>query len=187
MGLFLLRDGIHARFDNLRSKFYREGSGPKHKYHLVNWPMVCGPKAMGGLGLLNTNKINIALLLKWFWRLYQDEYDIWPRLITRAKYRDANDLFAGTSQRDSQFWKNLQKIDHYFNLGAKYAMQDASRTRFWLDWWIGDAPLKDSFLLSSLFVIILRFLWLRCARLTMLRFVFVAHLTRRACGSGVRF
>jgi hypothetical protein len=65
MGLFLLQDGIHARFDSLRSRFYWEGSGPKRKYRLVSWPTICRPKAMGGLGLLNTKKMNIALLAKW--------------------------------------------------------------------------------------------------------------------------
>jgi hypothetical protein len=72
MGLFLLHDGIHARFDSHRSKFFWEGAGPKRKYHLVNWPTICRPKEFGGLGLLNTKKMNLALLLKWIWRLYHD-------------------------------------------------------------------------------------------------------------------
>jgi hypothetical protein len=70
MGLFLLQDGIHARLYTFCSKFYWEGSGPKLKYHLVNWPTVCIPKTMGGLGLLNTKKMNIAPLPNWVWRLY---------------------------------------------------------------------------------------------------------------------
>jgi hypothetical protein len=42
------------------------------KYHLINWPTICWPKAMGGLGFLNTKKMNISLLLKGVWRLYQE-------------------------------------------------------------------------------------------------------------------
>jgi hypothetical protein len=48
-------------------------SGFSWQYHLVNWPTVCRPKEVGGLGLLNTKKMNQALLLKWIWRLYQEE------------------------------------------------------------------------------------------------------------------
>jgi hypothetical protein len=150
MGLFLLHDGIHARFDTHRSKFYWEGTGPKRKYHMVNWPTVCRPKEVGGLGLLNTKKMNQALLLKWVWRLYQEEDTIWANLI-RAKYRDAKDIFSGSGQGGSQFWKGLHKVKHLFKVGAKHQVRDGARTSFWLDWWIGTSPLKDSF--PSLFAI----------------------------------
>jgi hypothetical protein len=73
MGLFLLQDGVHSKFDSHRSRFFWEGPGPKLKYHLVNWPAVCHPKESGGLGLLNSRKMNIALLLKWIWKLYQGQ------------------------------------------------------------------------------------------------------------------
>jgi hypothetical protein len=100
IGLFLLHDGIHTRFDSHRSKFYWDGAGPKCKYHMVNWPTVCRPKEVGGLGLLNTKKMNLALLLKWVWRIYQEEDNIWAKLI-RAKYQDADDIFSGSGQGGS--------------------------------------------------------------------------------------
>jgi hypothetical protein len=100
MGLFLLHDGIHARFDSHQSKFYWEWVGPKRKYHMVSWPTVCRPKEDGGLGLLNTKKMNLALLLKWAWRIYQEEDNIWSKLI-RAKYQDADDIFSGSGQGGS--------------------------------------------------------------------------------------
>jgi hypothetical protein len=30
-------------------------------------------------------------------------------------------------------------------VGARYVVQDEARTNFLLDWWTGDAPLKDAF------------------------------------------
>jgi hypothetical protein len=144
MGLFLLHEGIHARFGSHRSKFFWEGTGAKRKYHLVNWPTVCRPKAMRGLGLLNTRKMNIALLLKWVWKLYNEDDTIWSKII-KAKYPDASDLFTGSGHGGSHFWKSIHKIKHYFKLGAKHAVGDGRRTRFWSDWWLGREPLKDSF------------------------------------------
>jgi hypothetical protein len=140
MGLLLLQDGIHAKFDSHRAMFYWEGSGPKRRYHLVNWPAVCRPKECGGLGLLNSKKMNIALMLKWVWKLFQ---------IIRAKYPSANNIFAGSGQGGSQFWRSLHKIKHLFKLGARHLVQDGNRTLFWMDKWFGDVALKDRFLLYS--------------------------------------
>jgi hypothetical protein len=32
---------------------------------MLDWVTVCRPKAFGGLGILNTKSMNIALMLKW--------------------------------------------------------------------------------------------------------------------------
>ena len=102
MGLFLLQDGVHEKFDSIRARFYWEGSGPKRKFHMVNWPAVCCPKECGGLGLTNTRFMNKALLLKWVWKLYQDDDAIW-RAIIHAKYPEASNIFASTNHGGSQF------------------------------------------------------------------------------------
>jgi hypothetical protein len=111
---------------------------------MVNWRMVHRPKEFGGLGLLNTKKMNLALLLKWVWRIYQEEDTIWAKLI-RAKYQDANDIFSGTGHGGSQFWKSIHKVKHIFKVGANHLVRDGARTSFWLDWWKDATPLKDKF------------------------------------------
>jgi hypothetical protein len=144
MGLFLLQDGIHAKFDSHRARFYWEGTGPKRRYHLVNWPAVCRPKECGGLGLLNSKKMNLALMIKWIWKLYQADNPIWAQII-RGKYNSANNIFEGTGQGGSQFWRSLHKIKHLFKLGAKFEIRDGRRTQFWMDKWTGHGALKDRF------------------------------------------
>jgi hypothetical protein len=64
MGLFLLADGTHAGFDRHLARFFWEGIGDKRKFHWVNWPEVCQPKDQGGLGIINTRLLNIALMKK---------------------------------------------------------------------------------------------------------------------------
>jgi hypothetical protein len=144
MGLFLLQDGIHAKFDSHRARFYWEGTGPKRRYHLVNWSAVCRPKECRRLGLLNSKKMNIALMLKWVWKLYQPENPIWAQII-RAKYDSANNIFAGSGQGGSQFWRSLHKIKHLFKLGAKHSVCDGNRTQFWMDIWTCEVALRDRF------------------------------------------
>jgi hypothetical protein len=70
MGLFLLAEGTHAGFDKLLARFFWEGVGHKRKYHWLRWDDCCVPKALGRLGLTNTRALNLALMLKWVWRMY---------------------------------------------------------------------------------------------------------------------
>jgi hypothetical protein len=55
--------------------------------------LLCHPKAFGGLGILNSRHMNIALMLKWIWKLYQNFEGLWADLV-RAKYLEDNDLFS---------------------------------------------------------------------------------------------
>jgi hypothetical protein len=88
--------------------------------------------------------MNIALMLKWVWKLFQPENPIWAQII-RAKYPSANNIFAGSGHGGSQFWRSLHKIKHLFKLGARHSVQDGNRTLFWMDKWFGDVALKDRF------------------------------------------
>jgi hypothetical protein len=145
MGLFLLPDTSHGRMDSTRARFFWEGVGPKRKYHMVDWDTVCKPREFGGLGVLNTKVMNIALLLKWIWKIYRDGDGLWADLL-RAKYLGDNDLFSPEIQpKGSQFWNSLQKIKWYFKLGARHRVRNGRRTYFWLDWWTGSGPLRDRF------------------------------------------
>jgi hypothetical protein len=94
MSLYLLHDGTHKAMDRSRARFFWEGVGDKRKYHMVDWATVCKPKKLGGLGVLNTKSMNIALMVKWIWKLYQGAEDLWADLI-RAKYLRGRDLYAG--------------------------------------------------------------------------------------------
>jgi hypothetical protein len=94
--------------------------------------------------------MNVALMLKWIWRLYHEEEAIWARLL-RAKYSSASDIFAGNGAGGSPFWRSLHKIKHLFKLGAAHVVVDGRRTLFWLDLWVDLQPLRDRF--PSLFAI----------------------------------
>jgi hypothetical protein len=74
--------------------------------------------------------------------LNQDEDTIWAKIMG-AKYRNANNLWEGSGQGGPSFGRD--KIKQYFALVAKFVVKKGNRTRFWLDWWCGDAPLKVRF------------------------------------------
>jgi hypothetical protein len=85
-------------------------------------------------------------MTKWIWRLSDpaEQNSLWFKLL-QAKYINTDNIFAGTSQGGSQFWRNINKIKHFFKLGAKYKVENGERVCFWTDWWLGDAPLAIRF------------------------------------------
>lgn len=143
MGLFLLAEGVHAKMDTPRSRFFWEGTGPNRKYHMVKWAMVCRPKALGGLGITNTRILNVALLCKWIWKISQGATGLWVDLL-RAKYFPNGNFFEG-EQRGSPFWNDLQANKPAFAMGAKFAIGNGRSARFWTNHWVGSQPLWAEF------------------------------------------
>ena len=57
------------RIQKLQCDFLWNDTIEKRKYHLVRWNIVCKPIAQGGLGVRSIDKVNLALLGKWLWRV----------------------------------------------------------------------------------------------------------------------
>ena len=129
-----------------RSRFFWEGVGDKRKMHWLNWPAVCIPKDQGGLGIINSKILNIALMAKWLWRLITEENNqaLWARII-RAKYPSAANILVSTPVGGSQFWHNLHKVRDAFRLGLKFKLGNGTRILFWTDWWSEESPLSIRF------------------------------------------
>jgi hypothetical protein len=127
MGLFLLADVTHAGFDNHRNKIFWEGQGTKKKFHLIKWQDICQPKSHGGLGVINTKAMNIAVMSKWIWRIYSGENE--------------ELLLVGCSP----FWHSIHKVKNHFKLEVKFFPGSNSNISFWKDTWIREEPLSVRF------------------------------------------
>jgi hypothetical protein len=145
MGFNYLGEGVHGEMDKVRGRFYWEGDAQTFKYHKMKWENVCRPKEYGGLGIINTRFMNIALLLKWIWKLFNcpDETP-WIQMINN-KYLKHGESILMNNSRGSQFWNGLQDVKKWFTWGAVHIVGDGKRTRFWHDVWIGSVPLKMIF------------------------------------------
>lgn len=55
---------VLKRLDQFRSRFFWEGGGLKKKYRLTKWSVLCTPKDLGGLGILDLRLQNRCLLSK---------------------------------------------------------------------------------------------------------------------------
>jgi hypothetical protein len=73
MSMFLLLKTVIKRMDRGRKKFFWQGSKMKKSYHLIKCDKICRAKKNGGLSIKDPRKLNISLLVKWWWALENEE------------------------------------------------------------------------------------------------------------------
>jgi hypothetical protein len=102
--------------------FLWKGRRDAHGGHcLVAWDRVCMPKELGGLGIINLRKMNIALRTRWLW-------------LSRVEA--------------SRPWKEFDiqvppMVTAVFEAATSSVVGDGASTFFWLDKWLPVGRLKD--------------------------------------------
>uniref|UniRef100_A0A452YYS0 Reverse transcriptase zinc-binding domain-containing protein n=1 Tax=Aegilops tauschii subsp. strangulata TaxID=200361 RepID=A0A452YYS0_AEGTS len=69
---------------------------------MVRWTEICKPRDQGGLGIMSSKRMNIALLTSWLWRISNGEGGLWLRIIQR-KYPCGQPLAFCQRSGGSQF------------------------------------------------------------------------------------
>jgi hypothetical protein len=68
-----LPKGVRKRLDFYRSRFFLRSEDSKHKYRLTKWNIIFRPKDQGGLGIEVLDMKDICLLIKWLFKLLNEE------------------------------------------------------------------------------------------------------------------
>jgi hypothetical protein len=112
------------------------------KIHLVNRNSVCSPKSQGGLGVLNLETMNDALMTKWLCNI-ENTNGLWQKII-KEKYIKGKPLISVTQkQDDSHFWKKILGLRDMFCSHCKIIVGNDRKTSFWKNSWTGDYPLAN--------------------------------------------
>ena len=120
---------------------------------MVKWSEVCKPKDQGGLGVISSKRMNIALLSKWLWRIETGDGGLWLQII-RAKYLRLQPLAFASRTGGSQFWQAIIQLMPVLRIGTSILVGTGTNTLFWLDRWSGDRPFARRF--NALFSICVR-------------------------------
>jgi hypothetical protein len=107
--------------------------------------MVCLPKDQGGLGVLDLEVMNIALLYKWLWKLFKEK-GFWQTILENKYLKK---YYHGTMHAESWRFTLLAGLH-----GSKtpllsccnFKVGMGTKTRFWEDIWITDTCLASHFL-----------------------------------------
>ncbi|WVZ90481.1 hypothetical protein U9M48_036780 [Paspalum notatum var. saurae] len=144
MSFFSIPKGVLKKLDYFRSRFFWQGDENRKKYRLAKWSILCQPKDQGGLGILDLNTKNSALLRKWLYKLLTSD-GMWQQIL-RNKYIGSKPL-AQLEWKigESHFWSCLMKVKLDFLRFRTFLVKDGSQVRFWEDTWLDEAPLKDQY------------------------------------------
>jgi hypothetical protein len=100
----------------LRQCLWRDKDGMP-KQSLAAWDMICKPKLKGGLGIVNFQKQNAALLIKYLDKFYNKKDLPWVDLLWFAHYQDKvphEEKLCG-----SFWWRDVMKqVDNFRGVAA---------------------------------------------------------------------
>jgi hypothetical protein len=141
-----LPPGLTKQFDRIIHQCLWRDKFDEPKQSLAAWEMVCKPKKYGGLGIVDFQKQNVALLLKFLDKFYNNREIPWVKLIWHAYYMDK--VPHAEQLCGSFWWKDLLKLVDNFRGVAEITIGSGKSFLFWYDNWKvnGDfRPLKDRF------------------------------------------
>jgi hypothetical protein len=81
MGIYLLHMETRKAMDSPRARFFWEGAGNLRKYHMVDWLKFISLRSFGIWASAILRLMNMALMMKWIWKLYQNAEGLWADLL----------------------------------------------------------------------------------------------------------
>ncbi|GJU20086.1 hypothetical protein Tco_1153428 [Tanacetum coccineum] len=140
------------KLETIRRRFFLGGNIEENKIALIAWDKIMSPLIQGGLGVGSLWTCNQAMLCKWWWRYCVENDATWCKLIRSIHGVEGGFRNPPHSRLHSSPWRQIVKLEndlvsYGINLPDvfKKKIGNGCNTLFWLDTWIGNEPLKDSF------------------------------------------
>jgi hypothetical protein len=89
---------------------------------------------MGGLGVLDLQKMNEALLAKWFWRL-ENSSGLWQTIVHNKYVKNRPIISVKMRPSDSHFWKGILSVRDKFYNYCKKIIGNGKNSSFWKNIW----------------------------------------------------
>nr|GFA85612.1 RNA-directed DNA polymerase, eukaryota, reverse transcriptase zinc-binding domain protein [Tanacetum cinerariifolium] len=137
--------------EDIRLNFFIGADVKEKKISWFKWSRVLVSKDKGGLGVSSFFALNIALLLKWMWRFFNDKDALWSRFI-RAVHGNSGGIETHSRVSYSSTWLSIMiEVNKMRNKCIdllkymKIQVGNGLNTKFWEDVWMGNKNFKTSF------------------------------------------
>lgn len=137
MHCFLLPKWVIARIDRARRHFlWGKKTTQVRGISLCNWQKVCLSVEWGGMGVPDLALRNISLLLRWWWKGYNNRDSMWGSLLIKIRWQgDFTHGPALWARTGSFFWSQLHGIKHIFTSCTSWTIGDGRKISYWFDDW----------------------------------------------------
>lgn len=136
MCTLVLPKGIIEIIDRARRRcLWRKDKNKERVNSLASWEMVCRPKDKGGLGIINLQVQNRALLLKHLDKFYNNADLPWVKLIRDSYYFEAVPHAVVLS--GSFWWRSIIQLADDWRGLTKCVVGSGFSVLFWEDLWLG--------------------------------------------------
>ncbi|GJY77297.1 putative RNA-directed DNA polymerase, eukaryota, reverse transcriptase zinc-binding domain protein [Tanacetum coccineum] len=150
MSLYWMPISIQNRLESIRNRFFIGGDMGDKKITWVRWKSCLASKVMGGLDIGSIYAFNAALLFKWIWRFINNSKALWVNVVKEIHGQEGG-LGSGRVLKYSHSpWSSMinlvaQLKDKGIDLlgFCKRSVGNGNTTKFWIDSWCGDRPLRD--------------------------------------------
>lgn len=104
-------------------------------HSLAAWDLVCKPKKKGGLGVINLEFQNIALLIKHLDKFFNQKSLPWVQLIWNKYYLNSDKPPHAHKEKGSFWLKDIFRLIPYFRAFSQVTLGQGNSAFFWKDIW----------------------------------------------------
>ena len=123
--------GLTKQLDRILRQCLWRDNPDTPKQSLAAWELVCRPKGSGGLGVVDFQRKNAALLIKFLDKFYNKVEVPWVRLVWSSYYVDK--VPHADNLRGSFWWKDIMKLVDNFRAISFVSQGTGDSFMFWND------------------------------------------------------